>query len=142
MVEDLFKNREPALNAAGIYFITPCDASVQRLLDEWRGPPTYGSAHIFFTSKVAPRQLAAIKGCPGLIARLRALVEVRGSSMLCAVRLSAQRSAFRAMRASLYSTATLIPSQSYDRAQLLAYARERMADSLEEISKQNMRLKL
>lgn len=38
--------------------------------------PTYASAHIFFTSKVAPQHLAALKGCPGLLSRLRALAEV------------------------------------------------------------------
>ena len=39
--------------------------------------PTYASAHIFFTSKVAPQHLATLKGCPGLLSRLRALAEVR-----------------------------------------------------------------
>ena len=38
--------------------------------------PMYASAHIFFTSKVAPQHLAALKGCPGLLSRLRALAEV------------------------------------------------------------------
>lgn len=77
MVEDLFKKREPALNAAGIYFLTPCDASIQAIVHEWHGAPTYGSAHIFFSSKVQPHQLAQLKSCPGLIARLKTLAEVR-----------------------------------------------------------------
>jgi hypothetical protein len=38
--------------------------------------PTYGSAHIFFTSKVPPQALATLKGCPGLLSRLKALAEV------------------------------------------------------------------
>ena len=90
VVEDLFKNREPALNAAGIYFLTPSDASVQRLLEEWSGPATYGTAHIFFTSKVAPHQLAALKGCSGLIDRLRTLAEVGTCRVQCNSGLRAQ----------------------------------------------------
>lgn len=38
--------------------------------------PTYGSAHVFFTSKVAPQHLAALRSCPGLLSRLKALAEV------------------------------------------------------------------
>lgn len=43
--------------------------------------PTYGSAHVFFTSKVAPQHLAALRSCPGLLSRLRALAEVRPRSV-------------------------------------------------------------
>ena len=37
VVDDLFKSREPQRNAAGIYFLTPSDASVQRVIQVRRG---------------------------------------------------------------------------------------------------------
>jgi syntaxin-binding protein 1 len=76
LVDDLFKRREPQRQAAGIYFVTPAPASIAKIVEDWQNHPTYASAHIFFTSKVAPQHLAALKGCPGLLSRLRALAEV------------------------------------------------------------------
>lgn len=83
LVDDLFKRREPQRSAAGVYFLTPTPASVARLLEDWqpplrdgRGGAKYGSAHVFFTSKLPPQLLASIRGCPGLVARLKALAEV------------------------------------------------------------------
>ena len=32
MVDDLFKVREPQVNAAGVYFVTPTEASVRRVI--------------------------------------------------------------------------------------------------------------
>ena len=32
VVDDLFKVREPQVNAAGVYFITPTEASVRRVI--------------------------------------------------------------------------------------------------------------
>lgn len=80
--DDLFKKREPQRQAAGIYFVTPCPASVARIAEDWMNPraPIYGSAHIFFTSKLSPQLLGVIKSCPGLLARLRALAEVKPPS--------------------------------------------------------------
>ena len=77
MVEDLFKKREPALNAAGIYFLTPCEASVQAVVQEWHMAPTYGSAHIFFTNQLPPELMVQVKSCTSLVARLRTLAEAR-----------------------------------------------------------------
>jgi hypothetical protein len=83
VVDDLFKRREPQRSAAGVYFLTPSPASVARLLEDWqaplrdgRGGPTYASAHVYFTSKLPPQLLASLRGCPGLVARLKALAEV------------------------------------------------------------------
>lgn len=83
LVDDLFKRREPQRSAAGVYFLTPSPASVARLLEDWqaplrdgRGGPTYASAHVYFTSKLPPQLLASLRGCPGLVARLKALAEV------------------------------------------------------------------
>ena len=53
--------------------------AVSAVVQDWAGKPTYGTAHIFFTSKVPTQLLSAIKGCPGLIARLKTLAEVRNS---------------------------------------------------------------
>lgn len=77
VVENIEKKREPLLSVSGVYFITPTDRSVQLLLNDWKLKPQYKTAHVFFTSKVTPGQLQAIKTCPGLAQRLRSLKEVR-----------------------------------------------------------------
>lgn len=76
LVENIEKKREPLLSISGVYFITPTDRSVQRLLDDWKVRPQYKTAHVFFTSKVSPVHLQVIKNCSGLAQRLRSLKEV------------------------------------------------------------------
>lgn len=76
LVENIEKKREPLLSISGVYFITPTDRSVQRLLDDWKVRPMYKTAHVFFTSKVSPVHLQVIKNCSGLAQRLRSLKEV------------------------------------------------------------------
>ncbi len=76
VVENIEKKREPLLSISGVYFITPTDRSVQRLLDDWKVRPMYKTAHVFFTSKVSPVHLQVIKNCSGLAQRLRSLKEV------------------------------------------------------------------
>lgn len=76
VVENIEKKREPLLSISGVYFITPTDRSVQRLLDDWKVRPQYKTAHVFFTSKVSPVHLQVIKNCSGLAQRLRSLKEV------------------------------------------------------------------
>ena len=76
VVENLEKKREPLLSVSGVYFITPTDRSVQLLLNDWKMKPQYRTAHVFFTSKITPGQLQAIKTCSGLAQRLRSLKEV------------------------------------------------------------------
>ncbi len=85
VVDDLFKRREPQRQAAGIYFVTPTAASIGKVVEDWQSAPTYGSAHIFFTSKVSPQHLAALRSCPGLLAKLRALAEVGAACVALAV---------------------------------------------------------
>ena len=77
VVENIEKKREPLLSISGVYFITPTDRSVQRLLEDWKVRPQYKTAHVFFTSKIAPSHLQAIKNCTGLAQRLKSLKEVR-----------------------------------------------------------------
>ena len=62
---------------AGVYFITPSNESVSRLIDDFQGSPLYQSAHVFFSSPAPQTVLAAIRSCPGLTSRLRSLKEVR-----------------------------------------------------------------
>ena len=38
LIEDLTKKRQPITNMEAIYFITPTDASIARLLDDFRDP--------------------------------------------------------------------------------------------------------
>lgn len=76
MVEDIRKKREAMSSQAGIYFITPTDAAVQRMLEDWDTRPQYKAAHIFFSSKVSGAQLQSIRNKPLLTQRLRSLKEV------------------------------------------------------------------
>ena len=76
VVENIEKKREPLLSISGVYFITPTDRSVQRLVDDWKARPQYKTAHVFFTSKLSPIHLQVIKNCAGLAQRLRSLKEV------------------------------------------------------------------
>lgn len=76
LVENIEKKREPLLSISGVYFLTPTDRSVQRLVDDWKVRPQYKTAHVFFTSKLSPIHLQVIKACTGLAQRLRSLKEV------------------------------------------------------------------
>ena len=82
MVEDIRKKREAMSSQAGIYFITPTDAAVQRMLEDWTTRPQYKAAHIFFSSKVSGAQLQSIRNKPLLTQRLRSLKEVRHAASL------------------------------------------------------------
>ena len=76
VVEDIRKKREAMSSQAGIYFITPTDSAVQRMLEDWDTRPQYKAAHIFFSSKVSGAQLQSIRNKPLLTQRLRSLKEV------------------------------------------------------------------
>jgi syntaxin-binding protein 1 len=76
LVDDIQKRREPLPALSGIYFLTPTDQFVQRMLEDWDSRPYYNTAHIFFSSKVSQAQLQAIKQKPLLLQRLKTLKEV------------------------------------------------------------------
>lgn len=78
LVEDIGKRREPLPQLAGIYFLSPTDAGVRQLVRDFSlaTMPQYKTVHVFFSSRPTPQQLAAIRECPNLVSRLRALKEV------------------------------------------------------------------
>ena len=49
LIEDLSKKRQPITNMEAIYFITPTDESIARLLDDFRDPakPQYKGDGLF-----------------------------------------------------------------------------------------------
>jgi len=77
LVEDLCKGRQPMPAQEAVYFIQPTARSVTRLIDDFaqRSQAPYRGAHVFFSSALPRDQLARIKDCPGLIARLLSLKE-------------------------------------------------------------------
>jgi hypothetical protein len=79
VVDDVRKRREPLPQLLGIYFIAPTDENIKQLTSDFAlaAAPQYKAAHIFFSSKPAAQQLAALRECPGLVSRLRTLKEVR-----------------------------------------------------------------
>jgi len=80
LIEDVGRKREAAPGQEAVYFIAPGPASVARLVEDWAGkppgsPPPYAGAHIFFSATPSAGDLAAIKGCAPLLARLRTLAD-------------------------------------------------------------------
>lgn len=76
VVENVAVRREPLPKMAGVYFITPSNESVGRLIEDFADSPLYASAHVFFSSPAPQSVLAAIRSCPRLTSRLRSLKEV------------------------------------------------------------------
>lgn len=78
VVENVNVKREPLPKLSGVYFITPSNESVARLVEDFQERPLYKTAHVFFSSPANPAVLAAIRACPGLTSRLGNLKEVLG----------------------------------------------------------------
>ncbi|XP_043254393.1 protein ROP isoform X4 [Colletes gigas] len=58
LVEDINKKREPIPTMEAIYLITPCNSSVQKLIEDFSNPTRiiYKIAHVYFT-EVCPEEL-------------------------------------------------------------------------------------
>ncbi|KAG6795647.1 protein ROP isoform X1 [Apis dorsata] len=58
LVEDINKKREPLPTMEAIYLITPCNSSVQKLIEDFSNPTrtSYKVAHVYFT-EVCPEEL-------------------------------------------------------------------------------------
>ncbi|XP_076627800.1 syntaxin-binding protein Rop isoform X1 [Colletes latitarsis] len=58
LVEDINKKREPLPTMEAIYLITPCNSSVQKLIEDFSNPTRiiYKVAHVYFT-EVCPEEL-------------------------------------------------------------------------------------
>lgn len=86
MVENINKRREPFPLMSGVYFLSPSQNSVARLIDDFTlsAQPQYKEAHVFFSSALHPALLGHIKACTGLVSRLKSLKEVcRCSTCAC-----------------------------------------------------------
>ncbi|XP_076233034.1 syntaxin-binding protein Rop isoform X2 [Calliopsis andreniformis] len=77
LVEDINKKREPLPTMEAIYLITPCNSSVQKLIEDFSNPTrtTYKVAHVYFT-EACPDELFKDL-CHSLVAkRIKTLKEI------------------------------------------------------------------
>lgn len=77
VVEMVAKRREPLPSLSGIYFVSPTEASIRPIIEDFKFKPLYKTAHIFFSSHVPPGILTEIRNCSQLTACLKSLKEVR-----------------------------------------------------------------
>ena len=56
--------------------MSPCAASIARLIFDFGATPMYKEAHVFLSGSLAPQLLAEVRSTPGLTARLATLREV------------------------------------------------------------------
>ncbi|XP_015434287.1 PREDICTED: protein ROP isoform X1 [Dufourea novaeangliae] len=77
LVEDINKKREPLPTMEAIYLITPCNNSVQKLIEDFSNPTRtiYKVAHVYFT-EACPEELFKVL-CQSLVAkRIKTLKEL------------------------------------------------------------------
>lgn len=79
VVESLDKKRAPYKDFAAIYLLSPSDASIRGLLDDFadKSKVLYGrSVFVYFLGPVPKRLMNELKQCKQLVKRLKALAEV------------------------------------------------------------------
>jgi syntaxin-binding protein 1 len=75
-VESLEKVRQPFPEMDVIYFLAPCQESIDRLANDFKKKPCYANAHLFFLSKVSDEIMSQIQRHPALIARIKTFKEM------------------------------------------------------------------
>lgn len=82
LVEQITKARAPYRKSAPIYFLSPKEDSIDRLIQDWtpskkRKEPLYAdSVFLFFTSALSDELFRKIKNCKPLVKRLSAFCEI------------------------------------------------------------------
>mmetsp|Transcript_4591 Transcript_4591/g.16039 ORF Transcript_4591/g.16039 Transcript_4591/m.16039 type:complete len:649 (+) Transcript_4591:162-2108(+) len=77
LVEDLWKNREPQPEAEAVYFISPTEDSIDKLVSDFTSEqPLYLKAHVYFSSAPSSKILTTLREHAKFVNRLVALKEL------------------------------------------------------------------
>jgi hypothetical protein len=76
IVEQLDLKRAPFPEMDVIYFCSPTQEAIQKIVDDFSETPRYGAVHLFFTDAVANEEFALLQGCSRLINRVKTLKEL------------------------------------------------------------------
>jgi hypothetical protein len=76
-VENLGITRQPLPSADAIYFLTPCEDSVNRLIEDFKDPkePQYGTVHLFFSSTLPQALFTKLKSS-NVVSRVKTFKEL------------------------------------------------------------------
>ncbi|CAI2361486.1 unnamed protein product [Moneuplotes crassus] len=77
-LENLELQRKKFPSTAAIYFISPTESSIKKLLEDYEDPkePQYASAHVFLSTKLSDSLMDELSRSQGLISSIKTLTEL------------------------------------------------------------------
>ncbi|KAG5668315.1 hypothetical protein PVAND_016260 [Polypedilum vanderplanki] len=84
LVEDINKKREPLQTMEAVYLLTPCEDSIQKLIQDFDASnrPIYKSAYVYFTEAISDSLFDKMKG-QSIVKFMKACKEINVSFLPC-----------------------------------------------------------